>query len=177
MIKWPNQVGKLALSTSRLQVRQGQVHLETSGPVDRVFVRREAEEWQPIKSLKELSQALKREASDDVGLWQDRRRYVVFGPDGQIQDDEVTTLAQRWSESRLVNCQSVEDPSGREVESAVHFGKIDFALVKTQSTTEGVLVEPARVTRSEHQQVESWGYIRGGYRYPASHRRTIYTAE
>lgn len=65
-----------------------------------VLVRREsasADTWKPVKNVGELAQWLEttppRERSHTLGLWRDKRSFLVFAADGKVQNREVTPMA------------------------------------------------------------------------------------
>lgn len=67
------------------------------------LVSRNAEgDWQPITSMKQLQETIastpKETLGEQVGIWTDGRRWLVKGPDGVAQNDEVQTFQAHWDE-------------------------------------------------------------------------------
>ncbi len=74
-------------------------------PKDEVLVQRSSTEgvwtWSPVKSVQDLQQFLSQSSPADrgeqLGLWKDKKRALIFPPDGKIQESEVTPLGQRYA--------------------------------------------------------------------------------
>ena len=78
------------------------------------LVSRNAEgEWQPVTSMKQLQETFaatpKESLGEQVGIWTDGRRWVVKGPDGVPQNDEVQTLQSHWDDQASSSAVRFQD--------------------------------------------------------------------
>lgn len=122
-------------------------------PEDPALVLRTGEgknDWRPVANLAELKTALaSKDAGSQLGLWTDKRSFLVFPKDGKVQGKEVQPLADLWNANRFshVEADSVKRYGGAAEYTGYFYVKTDAANVKVDSaeTPAGpvpTLVEP-----------------------------------
>ena len=78
----------------------------------------EKADWRPVESTEELQAFLEANPSaqdrgDKLGLWRDKRSWLIFPRDGQIQRNEVTPMSVRWNTEKFHHYEEVPHPKAR----------------------------------------------------------------
>lgn len=116
---------------------------------------------------------------DDVGLWTDKKSYLFFAADGVVQDKEVTTFKERWSEEKLDSSNTRwNTEKGQNDGWFNHYSTVDASAVKVRSEerhngTLTVLEEPGVITRTRAEEVEIWARTGAGW-IPYTTEKTDY---
>ncbi len=94
---------------------------------------------------------------DDVGLWTDKKSFLLLEADGVVQDQEVTTFKERWSEEKLDSSNPRWNTEKNQEEGWFnHYSPVDASAVKVRAEerhngTLTVLEEPGVITRTAPQ--------------------------
>ncbi|MBI2265227.1 MAG: hypothetical protein HYU64_08650 [Armatimonadetes bacterium] len=128
--------------------------------------------WKPVTGAEELKQFLEKatlqEKRENLGLWKDARKWVIFGgKDGIPQDGEVRPISERWDTQTFSYDETARDTHDRTCAWARNYsrilgGEVLVNLVQSATGTLAVLEEPQAITRTEVEYVTLWGICGAG---------------
>ncbi|MBI2265662.1 MAG: hypothetical protein HYU64_10885 [Armatimonadetes bacterium] len=132
--------------------------------------------WKPVTDIAQLKQFLERasakEKKEQLGLWRDAHRWLVFGKkDGIPQSKEVTPMGERWDSLTFHNNETATDSHGRTCAWARHYSRVQardvkVTLMQTAGGPLAVLEEPQEIGRTEVKYVTVWGINGAGDSLP-----------
>lgn len=115
-------------------------------------------QWKPVKNVELvtsfLNTATAQERRENLGLWQDKKSWMLGQPDGFVQDNEVTTMGSEWDKPELCGTEEHFSPKDNLVSAyRESFTKVDGDRVKCEvrtgvTGTIAVLEEPVYVGES-----------------------------
>lgn len=143
-------------------------------------------QWEPVKNTAELqafmSQASTEEKQNHLGLWKDSKRFFVFPGDGKIQDKEVTSMGQRWSEMTLsdhkteYNHDKGYTSAWMDYYSNVVPEKVNISEKALATGKVLAFEEPRKYVETEVERVTDWKLTGDGWR-PRCSEVTVYNAK
>ena len=143
-------------------------------------------DWEPVRDVQELqnfmAQSSPEEKQHHLGTWKDSKRLWILPGDGIIQDSEVTTMGQRWSEPHLSKAEVEYDREhGHDNAWFDYYSNVvpEKVAVKEKSLATGkvwTLEEPRKYVEAEVERVMDWNLTCDGFK-PAHTEVTVYNAE
>jgi hypothetical protein len=123
--------------------------------------------WRPVKNVSELQDLMTNtpvaQRGQKLGLWHDKRVFLVLPPDGQVQAKEVTPLSVRWGTERFHHYEAVNFPKTNLPEYEGYFyakpaaDKVHIGQEETPQGTVYTFNEPLATTRLRVDQTMGHG--------------------
>lgn len=135
-------------------------------------------DWKPVRNVAELETFLASASEDDkrnnLGQWKDKREWVFWSPDGQIQPREVKTMweVNLYDKARLHSRAEEPDPvHGGPLIDAAYYVRLDpgTAAVKDGKYEEQIVVSDSYITRTTEWAKDGPHWIPMGFKHSEFH--------
>lgn len=174
----------LVQSKSRKGANILQIDRTGSGQVDAfspTLVIREEKGWRPCQNAKELQSFLAastpQERGANLGVWQQKNRWLVLPPDGELRAKDVTPMSAVWGDLKLHGSDEdrVNSNETRKI-WATHHSAVDASEVSVGfSGDKAIFSEPRKIAQTEIQQMEFGFAAATGYVHAVT--TSLYTAK
>ncbi len=135
-------------------------------------------DWKPVKNVAELESFLQsaspEDKRDNLGLWKDKREWVFWSPDGQIQPREVKSMmdVNLYDKATLHSRAEEPDPvHGGPLIDAAYYVRVDpgVTTVKDGKYEEPIVVSDSYVTRTTEWAQDGKYWIPMGFKTSEFH--------